>query len=150
MAQPTRAQLRTRLEAVLDDITGLTLFTGTEELIASASLPAFRVLRPTVRRNRRAIGQVLMTLGYPVMVYIQALPSLTNDTDIDTAFDSCETWQDTIAAYLEARPNLQRNDSGLTFGMGDLECSQPGTMPIKGTTYAGFSITVPLTIIRST
>src|SRR5687768_2871588 len=126
MAAATRAELRARIEAILDDITGLTLLTGREALVSRSTLPAFEVRRPTVTRHVHAARQILVTLRYPIWVLVQEMPDMSSDTDLDTALDACELWQETIAAALEAKPRLERNDTGLVFGMGDLELSAPG------------------------
>ncbi len=149
MAPPTRAQLRTRLEQIVDDIPSMGLLTGREEKLAATSLPASEVRRPAVVRKRMGVGQILVTLRYPVYVLVLALADSEKDAGIDTALDSCETWQDTIADYLEARQRLERNDTGLAFGMGEIEMSTPGISSYKELNVAGFIVTVPVTVIRT-
>lgn len=150
MAAATPAELRTRLEQILDDINGLGLLAGTEQRLAASTLPVVKVGRPAMQRPSLAYGQRRVIRRYPVDVLVQSLPDSYSSAQRDTAFDLCETWQNTIARYLEARTRLERNDSGIAFGMDALELSNPGIEGYMDLPHvAGFVLTVPVISIDS-
>src|SRR5688500_4684983 len=113
----TKAQLRARIEAILDDIDGLTVLTGRELKFSATSAPAVEVRRPAITRKRIAAGQYQITLRYPVWVIVVTVPDMMNYADLDTAYDAAELWEETISAVFEGKPRLERNDAGLAFGV---------------------------------
>lgn len=149
MAVATRAQIKTRIETLLDDITGLTVLTGRENAIAASTLPACEVRRGIETSVRHSAQHRRITMEYEIYVWVREIVKPESNAELDYVSDAVDAWIDTLPDFFYARQRLERNDAGLVFGMGDITAVHPVLSEPRNTkTYGGMRVVLPLVVIR--
>lgn len=141
------ADIKTRLEALLGDIDGIETVLNADEC-QIVTLPAVEVFAREGAWKPIASGYVQVTRNFDIFLYVAVITQLESDTVFIAAMDECFQWVDAVAAYFIQRPRLERGDSGIVFGTGDLKDS--GAIPVnyRGQGYAAIRLTLPVITIR--
>lgn len=134
--------IKARIEALLDDIPGITLITETTRLIPT--LPAAEVVVRDATRQTIAARQVRVTRNFEIYLYVAQITQPENEAVLVDALEDCYTWVDTVADFFFQRPRLERNDSGIVFGTGEIQDSGALPAAYRGQAYAAVRWILPV------
>lgn len=144
----TIAEIKTRIEQLLGDIAAVKLILK-EDSREITQLPAAEVLVRDATRQSLDSGRVRVTRNFDIFLYIEAITQLENDAVFIDAMENSLPWIDTLADYFILRPRLERGDSGIVFGTGDIRDSGAFPVTYRGKGYAAIRLTLPVIVLRN-
>jgi hypothetical protein len=148
MAVATDAELKARVEALVDAITSVTLLTGAEAAISRDTLPAAKVKVVGGTREPYGAFKVMVTRTFQVHLFVKEIVQADNLADENVIVEACYPWMETVPDYFRARPSLELNDTGLAFITQPMSDSGPTTLTYAQTSYAGVIYSLPVVVIR--
>lgn len=137
------ADTKARIEAILSDIPGINLIMSESTRLITA-LPAAEVVVRGATRQTIDSDRARVTRQFEIYLYVSLIGQPDNDAVFVDALEDCYPWIDTIADYFMARPRLERNDSGIVFGMNDISDSGALPAPYRDKIYAAVRWTIPI------
>lgn len=141
------ADIKTRIEMLLGDISGVKLVLK-EDSRQITLLPAAEVLVRDGTRQTLDSGRVRVTRNFEIFLYIEKLAQLENDAVFIDALENSLSWIDTVADFFMQRPRLEREDSGIVYGTGDIRDSAALPVTYRGQAYAAIRWVLPVIIHR--
>lgn len=99
-------------------------------------------------RGRRKVGRQCV-----ITVYVTEVADMTNDTEVETAKDSCYAWIDDLADFFSERPRLELDDGAPLPGVDSIgEVADTGAAvfpPKKGKPHGAFAVSFPVVYARA-